>query len=494
MAKNNTLLFLCLSVVLCTYGGRPSQCATSLVFTQKQCNSYYLNWHNGDGKARLIVAREGAAPDWEPSDNTVYKANNTFGAGLPFGNGNYIVYNSNLLNYKQIKGLKPGITYYFRIFEHDDNGVATQYLTTSAPIAWETTYDVHPDFDMTYYDSCQASNRVRFINTSKATAPGTSYSFHFKSGDTSALDTVYYHFLQSGNIPVELHVFTNSIGCPSQVGKTIRIYQKKVVVFDFSALKDTIQCFYNNSFKVSTTPITNPLSGSYGYFWDYGDGMQERYSFMNHSYQAGGIYPVSLVITTNISKGSSVYPTGCRDTLRFTSVVYDDDLKNAGINMPKQEIHANLFICHTGDNTLSGTKWNFGDNDSSLMYNATHVYHDTGRYKITLSATNIYTGCYGERVFPVYVYDTTKITGIARAAITTFNVYPNPSKGVFIVETGSMASHLEIYSLEGKAIYHAAIQGSGLTEADLSSFCKGIYLVRVYLNNMSYLDKIVSIE
>ncbi|PKP22146.1 MAG: hypothetical protein CVU05_05110 [Bacteroidetes bacterium HGW-Bacteroidetes-21] len=72
----------------------------------------------GDGTKRIIVAREGAAVSFTPTDLTTYDANSVFTDATDLGSGNKVVFNGNGSTVS-LSGLSGSTTYYFKVFEYN---------------------------------------------------------------------------------------------------------------------------------------------------------------------------------------------------------------------------------------------------------------------------------------------------------------------------------------------------------------------------------------
>lgn len=99
-------------------------------------NSITLNWTNGNGSTRIVVARQGSAVNALPVNYTSYFAS-SFGSGSQIGTGNYVVYKGTGTS-AVITGLTFNTTYHFTAFELNGNS-APVYLTSSPPVANATT-------------------------------------------------------------------------------------------------------------------------------------------------------------------------------------------------------------------------------------------------------------------------------------------------------------------------------------------------------------------
>lgn len=381
------------------HAARPTVHSSSLSSNQLQCNSVKINWVSGDGAARVIVAKEGSLPTYTPQDGTVYSGDPSFGGSLEYpstGDGNFIVYNANGTNFVTVTNLKPGRTYYFVIYEHDNNGNSTEYLTSGAPSISVTTYDIRLDFSFRVIDSCQMTNSFEFTNLSTSTIPGISYRFDFGNG-TSTNSPVTHSFTGGGYKNVILSPVTPVTGCPNTFSRNVKIFPKKIGTIDPKTFQDT-QCLEGNFFEVQSQSPVQPFPMGVTYRWWFGDGDSSNFPKMRKRYLTSGTFNVMLELTaTSYSK-----PTNCKDTLFFPLTVLPSPVGNIQINDTFQCLKHNGFIFDNPDNTLVFYKWYFGDNDSSSQKTVTHKYDDTGTYNV-MHVAFANTGCQGRDTIEIKV-------------------------------------------------------------------------------------------
>lgn len=401
MKKIGFFLFLILGLTR-AYAARPTVHASSFKASNVTCISLQLNWVYGDGAARLIVAREGAAPTFVPSDYTTYSADSRFGKSTDMGNGSYIVYNAGGTNFVKIDSLKTGRVYYFTIYEHDNNNSNTLYYTSSPPTISETTHSINLNFDIIYKDSCQIRNLYEFKNNSSSSIPGITYTYDFGDSKTATAlpppATVSHSYTISGNIQVKL-IASPAMGCVNTMTRPARVYRKKNAYIDFSKFKDSIQCFDGNYFVVQPTPFPSQLPVFYQYNWDFDDNTRSDFGVMKKSYKKSGRFHVSVEIKTFTLKGDTIH---CDDTLRFDVVVLPNPV---GTAVPPDTVECkkyNRFDFDNKDNTLTYFKWYFGDSDSSDLKTVSHSYADTGIYRV-IHVAYTSTGCKGRDTFNVRV-------------------------------------------------------------------------------------------
>ncbi len=122
----------------------PTVGASGLNFTTIGAQRMTLNWTNGDGANRVVVAKAGAgAFSGTPLDGTAYTANTAFGSGDIVGLNEYVVYNSNGSNVT-VTGLTAGLTYNFAVYEYNGTGVLINYYEAGVASATQATFTYFP--------------------------------------------------------------------------------------------------------------------------------------------------------------------------------------------------------------------------------------------------------------------------------------------------------------------------------------------------------------
>mgnify|MGYP001946151605 CR=1 FL=1 len=74
--------------------------------------------------------------------------------------------------------------------------------------------------------------------------------------------------------------------------------------------------------------------------------------------------------------------------------------------------------------------------------------------------------------------------GFKNTAPLTWNMYPNPANTVVNIELGKNIKSLEVTDLSGKVIFSLTEITSENLDIDVSSYKKGVYLVRTKSNNI----------
>jgi len=118
------------SLVACV---TPTTAATSITFSSTTSTSSSVNWTNGFGSKRIVVARLGSAVTWTPTNNSTYAANASFGSGTDVsGSGEYVVYNGSAATVP-VTNLAATSTYYFKVYEYNCTAGSEKYYLTSPP-------------------------------------------------------------------------------------------------------------------------------------------------------------------------------------------------------------------------------------------------------------------------------------------------------------------------------------------------------------------------
>jgi len=108
----------------------PTLHATSLTFTNVSTNTMTVSWTPGNGLNRIVVAREGSAVTFVPTNAVTYTAHNNYSLADDMGSGNKIVYNASGSSFP-LAGLNPESRYFFAVFEYNGSGLTASYYTNA---------------------------------------------------------------------------------------------------------------------------------------------------------------------------------------------------------------------------------------------------------------------------------------------------------------------------------------------------------------------------
>ncbi|MEO6167180.1 MAG: PKD domain-containing protein, partial [Chitinophagales bacterium] len=210
-------------------------------------------------------------------------------------------------------------------------------------------------------------------------APGLSInSWYWDFGDESfSTDTNPSHtYAAPGTYTVQL-VVGSSTGCTDTSEQLIVVSEGINTIIS----ADTFGCL-GTPLHFKDSSISSPGTFIVSWAWDLGDGTTSFFNEFDYAYDTAGFFNVVLsVINSNGCPGTdtvvvniqaaptpdfSVLPLLCPlDTAEFT------DMSTTGI----------------GDSVVAWY-WSFGDGDTSIVQNPTHLFLTSGFYTVTLTVTN----------------------------------------------------------------------------------------------------------
>jgi PKD repeat protein len=121
--------------------------------------------------------------------------------------------------------------------------------------------------------------------------------------------------------------------------------------------------------------------------------------------------------------------------------------------------------------------WDFGDSSSDTLMMTSHTYNTPGVVSVTVIISN--GGCsdtISQNVMVMLATSTPRIVSLG------FDVFPNPSTGLFNVKSPSaIEKEIEVYNVLGETVFTYTYTGN-TTTIDLSNFEKGVYFIRIREN------------
>lgn len=134
--------------------------------------------------------------------------------------------------------------------------------------------------------------------------------------------------------------------------------------------------------------------------------------------------------------------------------------------------------------------------NSNLDYGIENVHGQmiSPAYAIVGNTTLFFSSLNGGYGRELWKYDGLKTEINETKNSSSFNIYPNPSNGIFHFSFDNILKGndaLEIYNMLGEKVYSADLKQQTTNEIDLSMSPKGIYLVQVYEGAKVYNRKIV---
>lgn len=234
--------------------------------------------------------------------------------------------------------------------------------------------------------SCNTPFTVNFNNTSTG---GNSFLWNFGDGNTSTAQNPTHTYTTGTSFNVSLTV-TNNFGCTDQQVSN-QFVQIVPTTAAFNA--DTVTgCIPLN---VDFVDLSTTLSSIVSWFWDFGDGNTSTAQNPSHTYTSEGIYDVSLVVVDS---------AGCSDTLVSNGFIMAGDTVNvdfAALDTTPCIEDAVMFVNLSDSST--NWFWEFGDGQTSMDFEPSYQYSDTGFFTVSLTTVNLGCRSTSEKIDYIYV-------------------------------------------------------------------------------------------
>jgi len=167
-----------------THPVAPTVPASNLAVTGTTPNTVSLSWTNGNGAARIVVAKQAASVDGTPADDTTYFASAGFGFGTQIGTGNFVVFRGTG-NTVTVGNLASATQYSFAVFEYNGSAGTEAYNTTSpATVSQQTPIATYT------WKGGTGSFAINTNWTPARTTPATSDILQFNDGTTETASGV----------------------------------------------------------------------------------------------------------------------------------------------------------------------------------------------------------------------------------------------------------------------------------------------------------------
>lgn len=307
-----------------------------------------------------------------------------------------------------------------------DNDFSIQPTVTTVPTTAATTYGVGMAQEGTnyyvYFTGSDTVFRISYANDFNATPIQTKYTWGFpefrdvevlqdSSRNMFAFACDYFNFFVTLPFPAtacfnnlyttdivpttsfpNTGTFSFSLTARDSLG-SVSTFNKTVTVVSGNA---TPEFTYINTCFSNTDSVlfTDQSSGATGWTWNFGDGNSSFLQNPSHNYSSAGTYSVSLTI--NSVSGCQFVKTKTVTINPAPSINFVSSIECAGV--------ATQFTDSSAITSGAITSWNwqFGDGDSSLSNNPSHIYVTGGTYNATLTAVSD-SGCSGSATFMVTV-------------------------------------------------------------------------------------------
>ncbi len=251
--------------------------------------------------------------------------------------------------------------------------VNTQTLTDTVYVG-----GIHAGFTIDSLHGCTPA-MINFTDTSTSNVAVTSYYWQFGDSTANAAAQHPIHMYTVGGEYVPTLTVQNADGCISTYVSPDTIKIGTALVPSFVAFP-LIQCVNHD---VSFTNLTADTTSATEYYWEFGDHQSSTEFSPTHQYSDTGSYTVSLTVINQ----------GCSSTLTkplYILIV----VPKADFGYSSACINPTNFAFTDSSQGADIWAWNFGDGSPvDSTKNPTHVFAAEGVYSVTLTVTNITTGC-----------------------------------------------------------------------------------------------------
>lgn len=218
-------------------------------------------------------------------------------------------------------------------------------------------------------EDCIPSTQILKANIQSAD-PITSYKWDFGDGQSSTSIEPSHTYAVQGAYTVSLTITTKG-GCTETLSLPQAVTVGTKPIADFSAVT-------TNACADPGIQFINLSKGGNKYSWDFSDGSSDFAFAPKHVFLDTGWIDVTLV----------VFNSGCQDKITKNKFVYIRPTVAQFNYLP--DCNNKLQYTFT-DKSISANSWNwnFGDGTSYIGQNPpTHVFPGTGKYKVSLTASN----------------------------------------------------------------------------------------------------------
>ncbi len=170
-------------------------------------------------------------------------------------------------------------------------------------------------------------------------------------------------------------IVVSTDGCTDSTTRQVRVNPIPVAKY---GVNDSDQCRSGNSFVFSdsSTIVTGSIAQ---HRWTFGDGNSSPSANPTKAYTAVNTYDVKLVVTSD---------NGCKDSITRRVIVYPQPVLSFTNTAPCYPAPVNFNdTVSVSSGSIAARKWRFGDGDTAIIADPSHIYTNSGTYTVWLIAT-----------------------------------------------------------------------------------------------------------
>jgi PKD repeat protein len=215
-------------------------------------------------------------------------------------------------------------------------------------------------------------------------------------------------------------------------------------------------------------------------FWDFGDGITSNQPNPTHAYSLPGTYTVTLRASNSIGF----------DTLS-KQITVNPLVAKFGVSKDTLQLNDTAFF---SDSTAGAVTWiwDFGDATSSTQQNPSHAYSAQGIFTVRLTVIDS-RSC--SRSVTKQIRVENKISLQERDWLSDYQLYPNPARGSFKLQSPSMDwsdYRFTLVDAQGRIVLDKKGDKNALQEFSTQRLAVGLYRFMIYQDSeLIAIEKIV---
>ncbi|MFT4601371.1 MAG: PKD repeat protein [Arenicella sp.] len=353
-------------------------------------------------------------------------------------------------------------TYYVVLQIMDSLSGCQEIITVPITIACGNNCSVTSDF---VYQMDFNNCIVDFFGQAYGGQSPYTYFWDYGDGNTSNLQNPVYQYAGGANTYQICLTVTDANGCDTTSCQLLTT----------NCPQTSCNASFNPAFigcdSVWFVPGFNDPN-VYDYYWDFGDGNSSTDVDPTHTYSSNGTYYVVLTIIDSVG--------GCSDS--FTMEMFINcgasPCNTQGVFQwysDSSQCNVNFISTAYGGVAPYSYYWNFGDGGTAADANPVHNYAP-GTWTPCLTITDA-NGC--DTTYCDVVYSQCGLSIGEQEGLSQFNVYPNPTNGLFFIEL-NLAADVLIYDLGGKLVHSQSNEfDAGQIKIDIGHLESGTYIIKI---------------